>query len=177
MLPFRKRMRDMRLKLEKIETPIGAILIAHDDKQICNLEFADCEDRMQRLLARHFPGVAIERTKQRSKFAVALRHYFKGDVSAIDDLPVAKLGTPFQQRAWAALRRIPAGETRSYGEQARAIRAPNAARAVGLANHLNPIGIVVPCHRVRGADGALTGYAGGLERKRWLLDHEVRHAS
>jgi methylated-DNA-[protein]-cysteine S-methyltransferase len=167
----------MRLKLEKIETPIGAVLIAHDDTQICNLEFADCEDRFRRMLKRHFPNAALEPTKARSKFALALRRYFKGDVTAIDDLPVAKLGTPFQRRAWGALRRIPAGETRSYGEQARAIRAPNAARAVGLANHLNPIGIVVPCHRVRGADGKLTGYAGGLERKRWLIAHEARHAS
>jgi len=166
----------MRLKLERIESPIGAIFIAHDGKEICNLEFTDCDDRMQHMLARHFPGAEIERTKERSKFADALRRYFKGDVAAIDDLPVAKFGTSFQQRAWAALRRIPAGETRSYGEQARAIRAPNAARAVGLANHLNPIGIVVPCHRVRGADGKLTGYAGGLERKRWLIEHEAKHA-
>ena len=175
MLPsMKERMSDMRLKLEHIESPIGSILIAHDGKQICNLEFTDCEDRMQRMLARHFDGVEIERSKQRTKFGQALQRYFKGDVTAIDKLPVAKLGTPFQQRAWAALRRIPAGETRSYGQQARAIRAPNAARAVGLANHLNPIGIVVPCHRVRGADGSLTGYAGGLERKRWLIEHEAR---
>ncbi len=166
----------MHLKLEKIESPIGAILIAHNGKEICNLEFADCEDRLRQMLARHFKGAELEPAKVRSKFAQALARYFKGEIDAIDGLPVATLGTPFQRRAWAALRRIPAGETRSYGEQARAIRAPNAARAVGLANHLNPIGIVVPCHRVRGADGSLTGYAGGLERKRWLLDHEARHA-
>jgi O-6-methylguanine DNA methyltransferase len=166
----------MRLKFERFESPIGDILIAHDGKQICNLEFADCEDRMQRMLARHFGAIEAERTSARGEFGKALRRYFKGEVTAIDDLPVARIGTPFQQRAWAALRRIPAGQTRSYGEQARSIRAPKAARAVGLANHLNPIGIVVPCHRVRGADGKLTGYAGGLERKRWLIDHEAKYA-
>lgn len=166
----------MNLKLEKIESPIGSILIAHDGEQICSLEFADCEDRMRQMLERHFKGAELEPTKERSKFGQALAYYFKGEIKAIDDLPVATLGTPFQRRAWAALRRIPAGKTRSYGDQARAIRAPNAARAVGLANHLNPIGIVVPCHRVRGADGSLTGYAGGLERKRWLIDHEAQHA-
>ncbi len=81
-------------------------------------------------------------------------------------------GTPFQRRVWAALTHIPAGETRSYGAQATQIGRPSAVRAVGLANGQNPIGLVVPCHRVIGADGSLTGYGGGIERKRWLLRHE-----
>ena len=167
----------MRLDLERLETPIGAILIAHDGEQICALEFADCEDRLRSMLSRHFTNATLKPRKKRSPFGKALQRYFRGEIGVIDDLPVATLGTAFQRRAWAALRRIPGGETRSYADQARAIRAPNAARAVGLANHLNPIGIVVPCHRVRGANGSLTGYAGGLERKRWLIEHEALHAA
>ena len=101
------------------------------------------------------------------------RRLFAGELSAIDDLPVESGGTEFQRAAWKALRRIPAGETRSYGAQAAAIGRPAAVRAVGLANGANPIGVIVPCHRVVGANGTLTGYAGGLERKRWLLAHEA----
>jgi methylated-DNA-[protein]-cysteine S-methyltransferase len=89
---------------------------------------------------------------------------------------VAPLGTEFQRRAWEELRRIPAGQTRGYGEQAATLGKPNAGRAIGRANGLNPISIVVPCHRLIGADGSLVHYGGGLERKRWLIDHEARHA-
>jgi methylated-DNA-[protein]-cysteine S-methyltransferase len=165
-----------RLKVERLKSPLGEIFIASKDGAICNLEFADTEERMQKLLARHFGEVELEPSKS-GEFAKALRAYFDGDVHAIDDLPVRTNGTPYQEKAWAALRRIPVGETRSYGEQARDIGDANGARAVGLANHLNPVGIVVPCHRVIGADGSLTGYAGGLPRKRWLLEHEAKHTS
>jgi O-6-methylguanine DNA methyltransferase len=102
----------------------------------------------------------------------ALAAYFAGTVTALDGLPVARIGSEFQRRVWAALRQIPAGETRSYGQLAAAIGQPTASRAIGLANGANPIGIVVPCHRVIGSGGALTGYAGGVERKAWLLRHE-----
>jgi methylated-DNA-[protein]-cysteine S-methyltransferase len=95
-------------------------------------------------------------------------------VRAIDAVDVRTGGTDFQRRVWAALRRIPAGTTTSYGRLAAAIGSPSACRAVGLANGANPIGIVVPCHRVIGADKTLTGYGGGIDRKRWLLDHELR---
>jgi methylated-DNA-[protein]-cysteine S-methyltransferase len=98
--------------------------------------------------------------------------YFDGDLHAIDALPVATEGTVFQKSVWQALRTIPTGKTMSYGELAVKIGKPAAVRAVGLANGSNPIGVVVPCHRVIGANGSLTGYGGGLERKRWLLDHE-----
>jgi methylated-DNA-[protein]-cysteine S-methyltransferase len=165
----------MQLFVERIKTPIGAVLITHDGKLICNTEFED-SDRREQELALHFPDATFARAKARSPFADALVRYFKGDIRAIDKLPVARIGTPFQQRAWAALRRIKAGETRSYGDQARSIGLPRAARAVGRANALNPNAIIVPCHRVRGAAGDLTGYGGGLERKQWLLDHEARHA-
>ena len=101
-----------------------------------------------------------------------LADYFNGDLNALDRIEVATNGTAFQEAAWAALRDIPAGATRSYAEQAAAIGRPKAVRAVGLANGANPVAIVNPCHRVIGADGELTGYGGGLDRKRWLLAHE-----
>lgn len=102
----------------------------------------------------------------------ALAGYFDGEITAIDKVPVATAGTAFQTEVWAALRRIPAGTTVSYGALARELGHPKAVRAVGLANGANPIAVVVPCHRVIGADASLTGYGGGIERKRWLLDHE-----
>lgn len=109
--------------------------------------------------------------------AEAFRDYFAGELEALGALPTARLGNPFEQGVWSELRRIPAGETRSYGDIAQALGGaasgpgPNA-RAVGTANARNPLAIVVPCHRVIGADGSLTGYAAGLERKAWLLRHE-----
>src|SRR5690606_33432318 len=105
-----------------------------------------------------------------------LRAYLAGDLLAIDTVPVRMAGTPFQQRVWDALRRIPAGTTVSYGELASRIGAPTASRAVGMANGANPIPLVVPCHRVIGANGKLTGFGGGMERKRWLLAHEAVNA-
>ena len=100
-----------------------------------------------------------------------LEEYFAGRRDTFD-LPLRPQGTPFQQRVWAALREIPCGETWTYGELAAHIGSPAASRAVGLANGKNPIGVIVPCHRVVGADGSLTGYGGGLDRKQALLDHE-----
>jgi methylated-DNA-[protein]-cysteine S-methyltransferase len=166
----------MRLIVERLATPIGPVLITHDGKVICNTEFEDSEDRRAAELAQHFPGATFSRAKQRSAFADALKRYFEGEVRAIDKLPIAAIGTPFQQRAWAELRKIPPGQTRGYGEQARILGAPTAARAVGRANGQNPNAIIVPCHRLRGADGKLVHYGGGLERKRWLIDHEAEHA-
>jgi methylated-DNA-[protein]-cysteine S-methyltransferase len=102
--------------------------------------------------------------------------YFAGDTEAIDDIPVQTSGTPFQRSVWKELRKIPSGAVVSYGKLAGKIARPTAVRAVGLANGSNPISIVVPCHRVIGSDGSLTGYGGGLERKRWLLEHERKHS-
>lgn len=107
----------------------------------------------------------------------AMAAYFAGELKAIDSLPVAADGTEFQKAVWSELRNIQHGVTISYGELARRIGRPAAVRAVGLANGANPIGIVVPCHRVIGANGTLTGYGGGLERKRWLLAHEGASAN
>jgi methylated-DNA-[protein]-cysteine S-methyltransferase len=103
---------------------------------------------------------------------VALEHYFTGAVHAIESVPVALGGTSFQRRVWIALQRIPSGRTVSYGQLAKWLGCPRAARALGAANGANPACIVVPCHRVIGANGALAGYGGGIERKQWLLEHE-----
>jgi methylated-DNA-[protein]-cysteine S-methyltransferase len=102
----------------------------------------------------------------------AFRAYFEGDLAALDPLAVAPSGTDFQRKVWTTLREIPCGSTWSYGQLAARLGNPKAVRAVGLANGANPLGIVLPCHRVIGADGSLTGYGAGIERKRWLLEHE-----
>ena len=163
----------MSLTLDRIPSPVGEVLVVVDaDGAVRALDFHDFEERMRRLLRRHYgevtltPGCAPEAVRE------AVRAYFSGDLSAFDGVEVRTGGTDFQRSVWKALRDIPAGETRSYGQLAAAIGAPKAVRAVGLANGANPVGVIVPCHRVIGSSGKLTGYAGGLERKRWLLAHE-----
>ncbi|WP_207791804.1 bifunctional transcriptional activator/DNA repair enzyme AdaA [Polymorphobacter fuscus] len=172
----RKRMmgaKVMQLTLSRQASPLGELLIVSDaDGVLRALDFQDYAERMQRLLARHYGVFTLVEAGVPAGIAGALDGYFGGDARALDGLPVATAGSDFQRRVWAALRTIPAGTTCGYGALAAAIGRPGAARAVGLANGLNPIGIVVPCHRVIGASGALTGYAGGMERKRWLLAHE-----
>jgi methylated-DNA-[protein]-cysteine S-methyltransferase len=163
--------------LEKIESPMGDILLMHDGESLAALEFGDHEDRLRKLATRYLEDTTFVRTDKVSHFGHALRAYFAGDIRAIDPLATLTLGTEFQAQCWAALRKIPPGETRSYSQQANMIGNPKAVRAVGLANGANPIGIVVPCHRVVGADGTLTGYGGGLPRKKWLLEHEAKWAA
>ena len=162
----------IRFAYDRIGSPIGEILIAVADCHLCALDFDDCEDRMRRLLRRRFGGFEFIPTPNPSGFSAMIRAYLDGNLDAISALPVRGAGSPFQEKAWAALRSIPAGMTATYGEQATRLGQPTAARAVGLANSLNPVAIVVPCHRVIGANGALTGFAGGIERKQWLLEHE-----
>lgn len=169
----------MKLQLSRIPSPIGAILLATDGERLCALEFEDHAERFDQALARQFRGAEVERLPDGAGDAIGaasrLAAYFAGDTSAIDQLPVATAGTPFQNLVWAALRRIPAGRTTTYHELAASIDRPTAIRAVGAANGANPISIVVPCHRVIGADGRLTGYGGGLPRKAWLLEHERKN--
>ncbi|MBB5744873.1 methylated-DNA--[protein]-cysteine S-methyltransferase [Brevundimonas variabilis] len=160
--------------LDRIETPVGTVLLVTDAQGVVRaLDFVDYEPRMLRLLARHYGQVKLTPGQAPEPVRAGVRAYFGGDARALEGLPVATAGTPFQREVWAALRSIPAGETRSYGQLAAAIGRPKAVRAVGLANGANPVGIIVPCHRVVGANGTMTGYAGGLERKRWLLAHEA----
>lgn len=163
------------LRRFRLATPIGVLVLLQDAENALRvLDWADHEERMQRLLRRHYgdDGVAIGDGADGSSAVRALERYFAGDLHALDALPVASGGSDFQRGVWRALRDIPAGTTISYAELARRVGRPSAFRAVGLANGANPIGIVVPCHRVVGSDGSLTGYGGGIERKRWLLAHE-----
>ncbi len=129
---------------------------------------------MRQLLRRHYgaDGIRLCDASRPSAARRSLQAYFDGDLDAIGDQPTATNGTDFQRTVWEALRRIPVGHTVSYGALAVRIGRPTAARAVGLANGANPVAIVVPCHRVIGADDSLIGYGGGLDRKRWLLAHE-----
>ena len=161
------------LILDRVATPVGEVLLVTDEAgAVRALDFADYEERMTRLLARHAPGAVVMEGQAPKAVRRAVEAWFGGDLTALDALTVKTGGTAFQRTVWAALRAIPAGETRSYGQLAAAIGAPKAVRAAGLANGQNPVAVIVPCHRVIGAKGALTGYAGGLERKRWLLRHE-----
>jgi O-6-methylguanine DNA methyltransferase len=154
------------------ESPIGTLRSAvRSDGALVALGF---EDSWSPLFARVAVGFADPRVARGVPVHVteAIEAYFAGDVTALDALPVDPAGTEFQRRVWAALRTIPAGETRSYAAVASAVGAPRAVRAVGAANGANPVAIAIPCHRVIASDGTLHGYGGGLERKRWLLAHE-----
>lgn len=163
----------MHLTLDRMETQVGTLLLVSDEDGVLRaLDFSDFEPRMRTLLRRHYGEVTLNEGEAPKATRAAITAYLAGDHAALDSIPVATGGTDFQRSVWAALRRIPAGETRSYGALAVMLGKPGASRAVGLANGANPIGIVVPCHRVIGANGTLTGYAGGMDRKRWLLAHE-----
>jgi len=164
------------LQTERFDTPTGRMLLATDAQGLVHaLDWEDHHERTERLLGRYYRHVALalREAPRESAAKRALLAYFAGQLDAIDELRVASSGTVFQNQVWAALREIPRGKTLSYGALAKAIGRPAAVRAVGLANGSNPIAIIVPCHRVIGADQSLTGYAGGLARKRWLLAHEI----
>jgi methylated-DNA-[protein]-cysteine S-methyltransferase len=161
--------------VDRVPSPLGSMLVVSDSThRLRALNWEDREERMQRELARIYrrqppqlvSGAAPAATRR------ALRSYFAGKLQAIDEIPVETGGTPFQSDVWRALRAIPAGKTLSYGRMASRLKCPLAVRAVGFANGSNPISLVIPCHRLIGSDGSLTGYGGGLERKRWLLEHE-----
>jgi methylated-DNA-[protein]-cysteine S-methyltransferase len=161
------------LQLDQTTSPIGAIRLVTDEQGALRaLDFEDHEALNLALLRRQYGSTEMSSGKAPRQISQALADYFDGELTALDRIEVATAGTPFQEAAWAALRAIPPGATRSYSQQAAAIGRPKAVRAVGLANGANPVGIVNPCHRVIGASGDLTGYGGGIERKRWLLKHE-----
>jgi methylated-DNA-[protein]-cysteine S-methyltransferase len=165
----------LQLLFDEMDTPIGKLFIAADlEARLRVVDWSDHDARMRRLLRLHYGerGFVLKRAPDPHGLTSVMRSYFAGDVCVLDGLSVATGGTPFQREVWSALRSIPQGITRSYGELAAALSRPKAVRAVGLANGANPIGIVVPCHRVIGANGQLTGYGGGLHRKQWLLAHE-----
>jgi methylated-DNA-[protein]-cysteine S-methyltransferase len=162
-------------QLARIPSPMGPMLVATDDEgRLRALDWESHAERMQRLFDRQYGHGAVRLVDSSANGVVAdkLKAYFEGDITAVDDISTQTAGTPFQQKVWAALRAIPAGETWTYGRLAAHIGRPEATRAVGLANGANPINVVTPCHRVIGANGDLTGYGGGLDRKMWLLNHE-----
>ena len=168
----------LKFLIDRIETPIGELLLVVDEGgNVRALDWADFEPRMLRLLRLHYgkDGFVLEAARNPHGLREKINRYFGGDIGVIDEIPTQTAGTAFQRSVWEGLRKIPSGSTISYGELAKQIDRYKAVRAVGLANGSNPVGIVVPCHRVIGSNGSLTGYGGGLERKRWLLEHERLH--
>ncbi|MBZ4400467.1 methylated-DNA--[protein]-cysteine S-methyltransferase [Myxococcus sp. MISCRS1] len=166
-----------RFLIDRTDTPIGELVIIADrEGHLRAVDWTEHEARMLQLLRLHYgeKGYTLEEARDPGGLTGTMRAYFSGRLDVIDTLPVRTAGTDFQREVWAALRSIPCGSTVSYSELARRIGRPAAVRAVGLANGANPVGIVVPCHRVVGANGSLTGYGGGIQRKRWLLSHESR---
>ena len=168
----------MRLAYHVMSSPVGLLFLARTERGLRYLEFMDRKS-LKRMIASHAaqnPDASWEPSLLELKpYVDQLDQYFCGDRTEFS-LPLDPVGSEFQVQVWRALRAIPYGETRSYGALAQAIGQPKASRAVGLANHENPIAIVVPCHRVIGASGKLVGFGGGLPRKKWLLDHEARFA-
>ena len=158
---------------DRIKTPIGDLdIVADEDGRLRAVEWTDHADRMHRSLRIQYGRYALKSARNPAGVSAALRAYFGGELTSIDRLKVATGGTLFQESVWKALRRIACGETITYAILAERVGRPTAVRAVGHANGDNPVSVVVPCHRVIGTNGSLTGYGGGIERKRWLLAHE-----
>jgi methylated-DNA-[protein]-cysteine S-methyltransferase len=157
---------------DRVATPIGDVILVADQGALVYLDFAEFEERRRRVLGQRYGDVQLVYRPNPHGLSAQFLRYFDRDFAALDALPISLAGTPFQQRVWLALRGISPGQTATYGGLAGMLGVPNGARAVGITNGQNPISIVLPCHRVIGANAALTGYAGGLERKRWLLRHE-----
>lgn len=159
--------------LDRLQTPIGTALLVIDAGGVLRaLDWEEHEPRMRELLRLQYGAVVLEDARSPKELRSALTAYFKGDLDRLNTIQWRVAGTPFQHKVWTALPKIPAGTTMSYGALAAKLNAPKAMRAVGHANGSNPISVVVPCHRLIGANGALVKYGGGLERKRWLLEHE-----
>lgn len=161
-------MNEETLLVDEFDSPVGRLCLGVNEHGVIRVLSFD----RAALPAPEF----VKATKNPFRLRARLDTYFKGNVALLDELAAEGVGTDFQRRVWAALRAVPVGTTTTYQEIAVSLGKPKAMRAVGGANHVNPIAIVVPCHRVIGRDGSLTGYAGGLERKAWLLAHEARHA-
>jgi methylated-DNA-[protein]-cysteine S-methyltransferase len=159
--------------LDRVPTPIGtALLVTDADGVLRALDWEDYEARMIELLRLQHGPVTLKQARAPRDLRAALSGYFKGDLDRLASIGWRVAGTPFQQKVWHALAGIPAGTTISYGALAAKLKMQRAVRAVGHANGCNPLSVVVPCHRLIGANGSLVKYGGGLERKRWLLQHE-----
>lgn len=174
--PLRRSVSNALLYTHRFHTPVGTILAVSDGDHLHAIDFGDYELRLRTLLKRRLGPVNMVEGEDPLGIETAFQAYFRGDLAALNRLPVAFTGTPFQNQVWLALQDVPPSETQTYGELSRRLGNPHGQRAVGFAVGQNPIAIVVPCHRIVGSDGALTGYAGGIPRKRWLLEHEQRYA-
>jgi methylated-DNA-[protein]-cysteine S-methyltransferase len=166
----------MPLRMTDLSTPLGPMTVALRGEALALAAFTDTAAHLLAGLERRFPGAERRSEPAPAEVARAFEAYWAGEIRAVDALAVDLGGAPFQAGIWAALRKIPAGATASYGDLARAAGTAGASRAVGAANGANPVWIVVPCHRVIRSDGSLCGYGGGVDRKRWLLAHEAKHA-
>ena len=159
--------------LDRLETPIGLALLVTDAEGVLRaLDWEDYAARMKELLRLQYGAVVLKEARAPGQMIKALSAYFKGDLDRLGTIKWRVAGTPFQQKVWHTLPKIAAGTTMSYGALAAKLKSPNAMRAVGHANGSNPISVVLPCHRLIGANGALVKYGGGLSRKKWLLEHE-----
>jgi methylated-DNA-[protein]-cysteine S-methyltransferase len=159
------------LEVARVDSPIGPLTVAVHDGCVCLLWFGSSAGVVE-ALGRWYPAERVTPSTDPAGAVSALHAYFAGSLTALDVVPVELHGTRFQQRVWQRLRTVRPGATASYAEIARGIGAPAAVRAVGAANGANPVAVIVPCHRIIGSNGGLIGYGGGLQRKRWLLDHE-----
>ena len=162
----------MRIDQATLLSPIGPLAFAVAGGTLLRLDLRGDAVRLRRDVEGRFGGVTIHECEDPGGVASRLERYFRGDLKALEEVAVDPGGTDFQRDVWLKLREIPAGRTWSYADLARAVGRPAAVRAVGAANGANPIPLVLPCHRVIGTDGRLTGYGGGLPRKEWLLHHE-----
>ena len=162
-----------RLLVDTIASPVGEILLVVHGESIVAIEFNDRFDKIDRRLRRRFGAYEREDVNDPHGFSGRIRDYFSGDSEAFEGCDLDPGGTSFQRDVWDNLVKISWGETMSYGELAKRVGRPKASRAVGAANGQNPIAIALPCHRVVGANGSLTGYGGGIARKQWLLAHEA----
>jgi methylated-DNA-[protein]-cysteine S-methyltransferase len=160
------------IETAEVASPVGDLILFARGEALVAMAFADRAAWIPKQLAARFGEVTYKSVRDPAGAATIVRRYLDGDLHALAAIAVDTAGTPFQARVWQALRQIPAGATQSYGDLARAVGHPEAVRAVGAANGANPVSLVIPCHRVIGSDGKLTGYGGGLPRKRWLLVHE-----
>jgi methylated-DNA-[protein]-cysteine S-methyltransferase len=162
----------LQLQIATIDSPIGRLTVAAHGPRVCLVTFGPASARVRESLKAWYPDATIEPAADPGGVVGVLRRYFDGDLHSLDEVEVELHGTSFQRNVWLALRGVKAGTTLSYAQLAGRVGTPSAVRAVGAANGANPVAVVLPCHRIIGSHGSLTGYGGGLDRKRWLLGHE-----
>lgn len=160
------------LWVDEVRSPLGTLTMVAADDALCALAFPVTRSRMLARIRSRFSGVVLKRRRDPNGYATRVRAYFSGDAGALDGVAVDCGGTSFEELVWKELRAIPAGATTTYRELAEVVRQPRAVCAVSRANARNPACLVIPCHRMIGSDGHLKGYAGGIWRKGWLLEHE-----